>query len=39
MVTMCPDRELLSAWADGEVPSPWRETIDRHVAACESCAR
>lgn len=36
---MCPDRELLSAWADGEVPSPWRETIDRHVAACESCAR
>ncbi len=35
---MCPDRELLSAWLDGEVPSPWRETIDRHVEACASCS-
>jgi len=34
---MCPDRELLSAWIDGEVPSPWRETIERHVRSCPSC--
>lgn len=35
---MCPDRELLSAWLDGEVPSPWRETIKRHLDDCVKCA-
>lgn len=35
---MCPDRELLSAWFDGEVPSPWNETIERHVAGCPVCS-
>lgn len=35
---MCPDRELLSAWLDGEVPSPWRESIGRHVGSCAACA-
>jgi anti-sigma factor RsiW len=35
---MCPDRELLSAWIDGEVPSPWRETIERHIGSCDSCS-
>ncbi|GAB1457727.1 hypothetical protein MASR2M48_30350 [Spirochaetota bacterium] len=33
---MCPDRELLSAWVDGEIPSPWSDSIDRHVGACSS---
>ncbi len=36
---MCPDRELLSAWTDGEVPSPWRETIERHIEACGACSQ
>ncbi len=35
---MCPDRELLSAWTDGEVPSPWRETIERHIETCTTCS-
>lgn len=35
---MCPDRELLSAWVDGEVPSPWRETIEHHTSACADCS-
>lgn len=35
---MCPDRELLSAWSDGEVPSPWRETIERHLETCAACS-
>jgi anti-sigma factor RsiW len=35
---MCPDRELLSAWLDGEVPSPWRETIETHLHGCARCA-
>jgi len=35
---MCPDRELLSAYADGEVPSPWKERIAEHLASCEACS-
>ena len=35
---MCPDRELLSAWVDGEVSSPWRESLERHFEACPSCS-
>ncbi len=36
---MCPDEELLSAYVDGEVPSPWKERMERHVAGCPRCAR
>lgn len=36
---MCPDRELVSAWTDGEVPSPWRETIERHIETCATCSQ
>ena len=35
---MCPDRELLSAYVDGEVPSPWRERIAEHLAGCGACS-
>ena len=35
---MCPDRQLLSAWVDGEVSSPWRESLERHLEACPSCS-
>jgi anti-sigma factor RsiW len=35
---MCPDKELLSSFVDGEVPSPWKERIELHVAGCPSCA-
>lgn len=34
---MCPDRELLSAWIDGEVPSPWHESLEQHIASCAAC--
>lgn len=34
---MCPDRELLSAFADGEVPSPWDAKIERHAVDCPRC--
>jgi anti-sigma factor RsiW len=37
MAKMCPDRELLSAWVDGEVSSPWRESLERHLESCPSC--
>lgn len=35
---MCPEPGLVSAWVDGEVPSPWKERISAHVASCPDCA-
>jgi anti-sigma factor RsiW len=35
---MCPDRDLVSAYVDGEVPSPWRERLEEHLASCSGCA-
>ena len=35
---MCPDAELLSAWSDGEVPSPWKERISEHLHGCAACS-
>lgn len=36
---MCPDRQILSAFADGEVPSPWNEKVLKHLESCEACSR
>lgn len=36
---MCPDRQILSAFVDDEVPSPWNEKVSKHLESCESCAR
>jgi anti-sigma factor RsiW len=35
---MCPDRDLVSAYIDGEVPSPWRERLEEHIGSCPGCA-
>ncbi|HEY9593689.1 MAG TPA: hypothetical protein VHE79_04380 [Spirochaetia bacterium] len=35
---MCPDRDVLSAWIDGEVSSPWNRVIADHIASCQRCA-
>ncbi|MGA2548157.1 MAG: zf-HC2 domain-containing protein [Rectinemataceae bacterium] len=35
---MCPDRDLISAYVDGEVPSPWRERLEEHLGSCAACA-
>lgn len=35
---MCPDRDLISAYVDGEVPSPWSERLEEHLADCHDCA-
>jgi anti-sigma factor RsiW len=35
---MCPDKELLSSYMDGEVPSPWKEKMELHIAGCPSCS-
>jgi len=39
MIQECPDRQLLSVYFDGELPSPWKEKMEAHVAGCPACAR
>jgi anti-sigma factor RsiW len=34
---MCPDRQLLSVYLDGELPSPWKEKMEKHLASCPLC--
>jgi hypothetical protein len=34
---MCPDKQLLSVYHDGELPSPWKEKMDAHLASCPDC--
>lgn len=36
---MCPDDALLSAFVDGEIPSPWKERMEIHMAGCRECSR
>ncbi|MBL8968738.1 MAG: zf-HC2 domain-containing protein [Spirochaetaceae bacterium] len=35
---MCPDPGLLSAFVDGEVPSPWKDRLAAHLGVCPACA-
>ncbi|MDC7227445.1 MAG: hypothetical protein PQJ61_11840 [Spirochaetales bacterium] len=35
---MCPDKELISAWHDGETGRRWSEEITMHITDCEDCA-
>ncbi|MCL2763274.1 MAG: zf-HC2 domain-containing protein [Treponema sp.] len=39
MSTQCPDRQLLSVYFDGELPSPWKEKMEAHIAGCAQCAQ
>lgn len=34
---MCPDRQLISLLADGELPSPWKEKLESHLDSCPTC--
>jgi hypothetical protein len=36
---MCPDRQILSVYADGELPSPWKEKLESHLAQCPECGK
>jgi hypothetical protein len=34
---MCPDRQILSLYFDGELPSPWKEKMEAHLETCAGC--
>jgi len=34
---MCPDRQILSVYFDGELDSPWKEKFENHLKTCFSC--
>jgi anti-sigma factor RsiW len=34
---MCPDRQILSLYLDGELPSPWKEKLEAHLDSCPAC--
>jgi len=38
-MSTCPDSSLYSAYIDGEVPSPWKEKLEAHIASCPDCRR
>jgi hypothetical protein len=36
---MCPDKQLLSVYHDDELPSPWKEKMEAHLACCDRCRK
>ncbi|MCL1992684.1 MAG: zf-HC2 domain-containing protein [Spirochaetes bacterium] len=34
---MCPDKQLVSIFMDGELPSPWKEKMESHLSGCPAC--
>ena len=36
-MSTCPDKDLYSAYVDGELQSPWKEKIEAHLVSCEKC--
>ncbi|MDR2470612.1 MAG: zf-HC2 domain-containing protein [Treponema sp.] len=36
---MCPDRQILSVYFDGELDSPWKEKCEKHLEICPSCRK
>jgi len=36
---MCPDRQILSLYVDDELPSPWKEKFETHLAVCSECRK
>jgi anti-sigma factor RsiW len=34
---MCPKRQIISLYQDGELPSPWKEKMEAHLESCSEC--
>ena len=33
----CPERQIISLYLDGELPSPWKEKLEAHLESCPEC--
>ena len=38
-MSTCPNKELFSAYLDGEIPSPWKERLATHLQKCYDCQK
>ncbi|MGI5075716.1 zf-HC2 domain-containing protein [Treponema vincentii] len=38
-MSTCPNKDLLSAYIDGELTFPWKETVERHLQECAVCSK
>lgn len=38
-MSTCPRKDLLSAYIDGELSSPWKERVAEHVQRCPACKK
>ena len=38
-MSTCPNKELFSAYLDGEIPSPWKEQLAAHLQKCYDCQK
>jgi hypothetical protein len=38
-IDMCPERQILSVYLDGELPSPWKEKMENHLVSCSLCRK
>ena len=36
-MSTCPNKDILSAYIDGEVPVPWKGSIEQHLQQCAVC--
>ncbi|MDR2097389.1 MAG: zf-HC2 domain-containing protein [Spirochaetaceae bacterium] len=36
---MCPDKQFISIYFDGELPSPWKERMEQHLETCSECGK
>ena len=38
-MSTCPNKDLLSAYIDGELTFPWKGTIEQHLQECDACKK
>lgn len=38
-MSICPNKDLFSAYIDGEVSSPWKEKLEQHIGVCPVCRK
>jgi len=38
-MSICPNKDLLSAYIDGEILFPWKGTIEQHLQQCAACKK